>query len=79
MRGTDGERKHIGRFVRPWVLEMLALYNDIADDRGQLRPLVAGGVYQQPAREWLAMRVIRSAYADERSKALERERKRGKN
>ena len=70
VRGTRGERKWVGRYVRPWVIEVLAMYNDVATEDGCLRPLVSGGLYEQPAREWMALRLIRAAYADERERKV---------
>ena len=56
----------------------MTLYNDIANEDGSLFPLVAGGVYDQPAREWIAMRLIRAAYADERRKQLDNDRRKAR-
>ena len=78
VRGTDGERRWIGRFVGSWVIDMVTIYNDLASEEGQLLPLVAGGLMDQPAREWQALRLIRSAYAKERKRQHEESRKKAK-
>lgn len=78
VRGTDGERKWIGRFVSPWVIEMMNIYNDVASESGQLSPLAAGGLLDQPAREWQALRLIRAAYMKEQKRQQEKAAKKSK-
>lgn len=76
VRGSSGERKWIGRFVGPWVIRMVTIYNDLAGESGQLMPLVLGGLMDQPAREWQALRLIRAAYSDERRREMDKAKRR---
>jgi hypothetical protein len=56
---------------------MMNIYNDLASESGQLNPLVSGGLLDQPAREWQALRLIRAAYLKERKKAARKGLKKG--
>jgi hypothetical protein len=78
VRGTDGERKWIGRWVSWWVIDMMTIYNDLASDEGQILPLVSGGLMDQPAREWQALRLIRAAYSQERKRQRDLDSKKSK-
>ena len=51
---------------------MVTIYNDLASEDGSLMPLVCGGLMDQPAREWQALRLIRSAYSAERKRHIEK-------
>ena len=64
--------------MSPWVIEMMNIYNDLASESGQLNPLVSGGLLDQPAREWQALRLIRAAYLKERKKQQEKASKKAK-
>ena len=48
---------------------MVTIYNDLAGESGQLLPLVEGGLMDQPAKEWQALRLIRAAYSEEQKRA----------
>jgi len=58
--------------LTPWEIEMLCLYGDVADETGSLRPWWPGSLMEQPAREHMAMRVIRNAWAEHQHKELEK-------
>ena len=78
VRGTDGERRWIGRWVSWWVIDMMTIYNDLASEEGQILPLVSGCLMAQPAREWQALRLIRAAYFKERKRQRDMDSKKSK-
>lgn len=50
---------------------MLCLFTDVCDvDGGSLRPWWPGSLMEQPAVEHQALRVIRSAWSDERKATM---------
>jgi hypothetical protein len=59
--------------VRPWVVHLVALYADVGREDGTLMPLVDGGVWDQPARLWLGLRMVRAEYG----RLREQDRKKG--
>ena len=65
--------------MRPWVVHLLALFADVGHEDGTLRPVVDGAVWDQPARLWLGLRMVRSEYAKLREQDRKKEaQKRGR-
>lgn len=56
--------------VRPWVLEMLQLYNDLVSEDGTIHWGVPQ--WEWPVRETIALRIIRATYSDLRAKDREK-------
>ena len=74
-----GRGKRLADLVRPWVIYIMVLYNDVCADDGTLRPVVAGGVFDQPAKIWAALRIARGEFARLRDQdRKKREAKRGR-
>jgi hypothetical protein len=57
-----GRQERLTHFVQGRTIRILALYSDVCGDDGTIRPLVEGGVYNQPAWEWTALRIARGEY-----------------
>ena len=76
-----GRSERLTHFVSSRTIRILGLYADVCGEDGTLGPLVAGGVYDQPAWEWAALRVARGAYGrlrNEDYKKEERKSRRGR-
>lgn len=58
-----GHGAFLGEFVSRWVLDALSLYAWSADGWGGYRPLVDGGVLDQPAKLYQAFPLIRALRA----------------
>jgi len=71
----SGASSAVPRCVSPWILWHLNLHADVAPEMGGLLPWRQGGLYDHPAREVMAQRAIRAAWADLRAKDLKRKSK----
>ena len=72
-----GER--LPHFVSRRTIRILCLYADVCGEDGTMRPLVAGGVYDQPPWEWAALRIARGEYGRLRSEDLKKREREQKN
>lgn len=69
-----GASSAVLRCVSPWVLWQLNLHADVTPEMGGLLPWRQGALYDHPAREVLAQRAIRAAWADLRAKDAKKKR-----
>ena len=44
------------------MVNLLALYADVAREDGTLAPVVDGGVWDQPSKVWMGLRIARGEY-----------------
>jgi hypothetical protein len=70
-----GHADRLDRYCAPWTIRMVALQPDVALEGGGLLPWRAGALYDQPHREVLAIRLIRSEWSRRREKRLKAARK----
>jgi len=72
-----GRTERLVHFVSTRTIRILGLFADVCGEDGTIRPLVAGGVYDQPSWEWAALRIARGEYGRLRSEDWKKqERKR---
>jgi len=72
-----GRTERLVHFVGTRTIRILGLFADVCGEDGTIRPLVAGGVYDQPSWEWTALRIARGEYGRLRSEDWKKqERKR---
>ena len=73
-----GHADRLHRFCSPWSIQMVALFSDVALEGGGLLPWRAGPLEDQPYKELLALRFIRSQWQRRQAARLEVDKARSK-
>jgi hypothetical protein len=73
-----GRSDRLSHFVSARTIRLLGLYSDVCGEDGTLRPLVGGGVYQQPSWQWAALRIARGEYGRLRAADLEKQERKSR-
>lgn len=73
-----GHSGRLHQFCSSWSILMLALYQDVVSESGQIVNYRDGAYMDLPYREILALRFLRSRWAEHRERELERMKKKRK-